>query len=132
MIRSGITFVAVCHLASIASSSGIALAEEPSPYAARAREVTEHIRRTFYDPKSGVYLKSLTIQKPDYVWLQSVMFANLVAAAQTIRRRIAQCWRNTSRRSTATGMRKSKSPATRRPRLAATGTTSITTTTPGS
>ena len=57
-------------------------ADEPSPYTAKAKAVTKHIQTTFYDPKSGVYLKSLTIQKPDYVWLQSVMFANLVAAAR--------------------------------------------------
>jgi glycosyl hydrolase family 76 len=63
--------------------SGAAPADQSSPYAAKAREVTEHIRKTFYDPKTGVYLKSLTIQKPDYVWLQSVMFANLVAAARS-------------------------------------------------
>ena len=57
-------------------------AAEPSHYAQQAREVTEHIQKTFYDPQSGVYLKSLTERKPDYVWLQSVMFANLVAAAR--------------------------------------------------
>ena len=82
MIRTAITFVLSCLLAATAALSAAALADKPSLYAARAREVTEHIRRTFYDPKSGVYLKSLTIQKPDYVWLQSVMFANLVAAAR--------------------------------------------------
>jgi hypothetical protein len=59
-----------------------ALSDQPNLYAVRAREVTEHIQRTFFDPKTGVYLKSLTIQKPDYVWLQSVMFSNLVAAAR--------------------------------------------------
>jgi hypothetical protein len=82
MIRTAITFELSCLLAATSALSAAALADEPSPYAARAREVTEHIRHTFYDPKSGVYLKSLTIQKPDYVWLQSVMFANLVAAAR--------------------------------------------------
>ena len=29
------------------------LASEPSEYAARAREVTEHIQAKFFDPKSG-------------------------------------------------------------------------------
>ena len=57
-------------------------AQEPNRYARQAAEVTEHIRRTFYDPTTGVYFKSLTVQKPDYVWLQSVMFSNLVAAAR--------------------------------------------------
>jgi hypothetical protein len=63
--------------------SGATLADEPSPYALRAREVTEHIRNTFFDSRSGVYLKSMTVRKPDYVWLQSVMFSNLVAASRS-------------------------------------------------
>jgi uncharacterized protein YyaL (SSP411 family) len=58
-------------------------AAEPSQYAQRAREVTEHIQKTFFDSQSGVYFKSLTVRKPDYVWLQSVMFSNLVAAARS-------------------------------------------------
>jgi rhamnogalacturonyl hydrolase YesR len=56
---------------------------EPSQYAHRAREVTDYIQKTFYDSQSGVYLKSETVRKPDYVWLQSVMFSNLVAAARS-------------------------------------------------
>ena len=63
--------------------AGAARADEPAPYARRAREVTEHIQKTFFDPRSGVYLKSLSIRKPDYVWLQSVQFSNLAAAART-------------------------------------------------
>ncbi len=62
--------------------AGTLQAAEPNEYARQAHEVTEHIQKTFYDEKSGVYFKSLKIQKPDYVWLQSVMFANLVAAAR--------------------------------------------------
>ncbi len=73
------------YLALILFASAIALSatdDQPIGYAAKAREITDHIQTTFYDPKTGVYLKSLTIQKPDYVWLQSVEFANLVAAAR--------------------------------------------------
>jgi hypothetical protein len=62
--------------------AGAAWAAEPSLYAARAREVTEHIQKNFYDSDSGVYLRSMTERRPDYVWLQSVMFSNLVAAAR--------------------------------------------------
>jgi uncharacterized protein YyaL (SSP411 family) len=65
------------------SFAGATRAAGPNPYAAHAREVTEHIQKTFFDPQSGVYLKSMTIRKPDYVWLQSVMFSNLVAAARS-------------------------------------------------
>jgi uncharacterized protein YyaL (SSP411 family) len=62
---------------------GATQAAEPNTYARRAHEVTEHIQKNFYDSKSGVYFKSMTIRKPDYVWLQSVMFSNLVAAARS-------------------------------------------------
>ncbi len=64
------------------SLAGASRAEESNSYARRAREVTEHIQKDFYDPQSGVYFKSMTIRKPDYVWLQSVMLSNLVAAAR--------------------------------------------------
>ena len=37
----------------------------------------------FLRSQSGVYFKSVTVRKPDYVWLQSVMFSNLVAAARS-------------------------------------------------
>ena len=67
----------------VLSFAGATQAAEPNQYAQRAREVTEHIQRTFFDPRSGVYFKSLTVRKPDYVWLQSVMFSNLVAAARS-------------------------------------------------
>ncbi len=65
------------------SLSGASRAADTNPYAEHAREVTEHIQKTFFDAHSGVYFKSLTLRKPDYVWLQSVMFANLVAAARS-------------------------------------------------
>lgn len=67
----------------VLSFAGATRAAEPSPYAQHAREVTEHIQKGFFDPQSGVYFKSATIRKPDYVWLQSVMFSNLVAAARS-------------------------------------------------
>jgi hypothetical protein len=67
----------------VLSFAGATQATERNQYAQRAREVTEYIQRTFFDPRSGVYLKSLTVRKPDYVWLQSVMFSNLVAAARS-------------------------------------------------
>jgi hypothetical protein len=57
-------------------------AAEPSPYANRAREVTEHIQKVFFDPQSGVYCRSVSVRKPDYAWRQSVMFSNLVAATR--------------------------------------------------
>jgi uncharacterized protein YyaL (SSP411 family) len=67
----------------VLACAGETQATEPSQYAQRAREVTEHIQKNFFDPASGVYLKSMTVRKPDYVWLQGVMFSNLVAAARS-------------------------------------------------
>jgi len=63
--------------------AGAAPAEEPGRYARRASEVTGHTQRHFFDPRSGVYFRSATERKPDYVWLQGVQFSNLVAAARS-------------------------------------------------
>jgi len=70
-------YAIVLTLALCASFAG-----EPNVYQQHAREVMEHIQKTFFDAKSGVYLKSLTQKRPDYIWLQSVMFSALVAAAR--------------------------------------------------
>ena len=76
----------------LAACCAWAPAAEPNRYATHAREVTEYIQKTFFDPRSGVYLKSLRLRKPDYVWLQSVMFSNLVAAARSDPRHTAPAW----------------------------------------
>jgi rhamnogalacturonyl hydrolase YesR len=73
---------AISVIVLVLSIVGATQAAEPSQYARRAHEVTEHIQKSFYDSKSGVYFKSITVRKPDYVWLQGVMFSNLVAAAR--------------------------------------------------
>ncbi len=57
-------------------------AADANPYAVKAAEVTDYIQQTFHDPKTGVYLKAKSNPRPDYVWLQSVMFANLIAASR--------------------------------------------------
>jgi uncharacterized protein YyaL (SSP411 family) len=67
----------------VLSFAGAMQAAQPSQYAQRAREVTEHIQKTLFDSRSGVYFRSMTERKPDYVWRQSVMFSNLVAAARS-------------------------------------------------
>jgi hypothetical protein len=76
-MKTAIVAVGLC-LAFLSTSRG----EEPAPYAKQAGEVTEHIQKTLFDPQSGVYFKSTSIRKPDYVWLQSVQFSNLTAAAR--------------------------------------------------
>ena len=72
----------IAGLVAVAGWNVSAGAADPEPFADRAREITEHIQRTFFDPQTGVYFKSLSVRKPDYVWLQGVMFSNLVAAAR--------------------------------------------------
>ncbi|SIO65015.1 Glycosyl hydrolase family 76 [Singulisphaera sp. GP187] len=62
--------------------AGPTRAANPGQYEQHAREVTEHIQKAFFDPQTGVYFRSATERRPDYVWLQSVMFSNLVAAAR--------------------------------------------------
>ena len=60
-------------LALLAFSAATTRASEPGEYARRAREVTEHIQKDFFDPGSGLYFRSATERKPDYVWLQGVV-----------------------------------------------------------
>jgi len=67
----------------VLSLAGATQAAEPSQYAQRAREVTDHLQKNLFDSQSGVYYRSVTVRKPDYVWRQSVMFSNLVAAARS-------------------------------------------------
>ncbi len=71
----------VCAMAFLVWFAGATRAEDIL-YAQHAREVTDYIQKTFFDARSGVYIKSLTQRKPDYVWLQSVAFSQLVAAAR--------------------------------------------------
>lgn len=67
----------------LSASGGSTVAAPPNDDARHAREVTEYIQAHFFDPRSGVYFRSATERKPDYVWLQGVMFSNLVAAARS-------------------------------------------------
>jgi mannose/cellobiose epimerase-like protein (N-acyl-D-glucosamine 2-epimerase family) len=76
------------HLTSTAAFALLTLtattspAADPGESARRAREVTQHIQKHFFDAQSGLYFRSATERKPDYVWLQGVQFSNLVAAAR--------------------------------------------------
>ena len=66
----------------LALSAATSQASEPGEYARRARELTEHVQKQFFDPRTGLYLRSATERKPDYIWLQGVQFSNLTAAAR--------------------------------------------------
>ncbi len=57
-------------------------AGDPGPYDQRAREVTAHIQRTFWNSDTGLYARSVTDRRPDFVWTNSVMFSALVAASR--------------------------------------------------
>lgn len=62
--------------------AGSIRAAAPGEYARHAREVTDRIQKDFFDNGTGVYFRSTSERKPDYVWLQGVQFSNLVAAAR--------------------------------------------------
>ena len=40
-------------------------------YGSEAREVTGYFQKTFWDPKTGLYIRSATDHKPDYVWREA-------------------------------------------------------------
>jgi hypothetical protein len=54
----------------------------PLDYPAAAREVMEHIHKTFYLPDQGLYAHSLKQRHPDYMWGNGVMFTALLGAAR--------------------------------------------------
>jgi hypothetical protein len=54
----------------------------PGHYGSEAREVMEHIQKTFWDPKTGVYIKSAKDRTPDYIWRQAAVFSAMVGAAR--------------------------------------------------
>ncbi|MCC9604295.1 glycoside hydrolase family 76 protein [Blastopirellula sp. JC732] len=65
-------------------------AKDRPDYKRQAETVTDHIQKTFFDSDSGVYFKTTKRDKLDWVWLQSVMFANLAAAARIEPEKYAQ------------------------------------------
>src|SRR5216117_1355213 len=48
-----------------------------SQYADEARQVIEHVQKTFWDPAKSIYLKSAQDRTPDYVWRQAAAFSAL-------------------------------------------------------
>lgn len=76
LVRLGIlllTFVSTC-------AAGAASGE--STYASRAREVMEHIEKTFGKADSALYSKLTTDPSPEDMWGNGVMFSALVGAAR--------------------------------------------------
>jgi hypothetical protein len=63
-------------------SQPAAAAAGPVGYGPAAREVMAHVQRTFWDPRTGVYVKAPDDRTPDYVWRQAAAFSAVVAAAR--------------------------------------------------
>ena len=59
-----------------------ATAATTSQYVTQAQEVMEHIQKSLYDSRTGLYNKSTTEAKPDYIWREAAMFSALVGAAR--------------------------------------------------
>jgi hypothetical protein len=65
-----------------APNSPSAPAADPALYGKRAREVMAEIQKTFYNAHTGLYARSTTDAKPDFMWGNGVMFSALVGAAR--------------------------------------------------
>jgi hypothetical protein len=74
--------IAALFLSARAFAAPTADAQPPVPYQSAAGEVMQHLQKTFYDPKTGVYTKSAKDRTPDYIWREAAMFSALVAAAR--------------------------------------------------
>ena len=80
--RSIGTVIAVMLLASRATAEAAGDAHAPGRDGLAAREVMDHIQKTLWDSKTGLYVKSAKDRTPDYVWRQAAMFSALVAASR--------------------------------------------------
>ena len=56
--------------------------QPPDHYGAQARQVMEHIQKTFWDSAKGIYTKTAQDRTPDYVWRQAAAFSALLGAAR--------------------------------------------------
>lgn len=54
---------------------------QPS-YLEQAKEVTEHMQKTFWQPETGLYVKATNDPSPEDMWGNGVVFSTLVAAAR--------------------------------------------------
>lgn len=81
-VRLIATVIAVGFLESHAAIRAADTAIAPGAYGSEAREVTAYIQRTFWDPRTGLYIRSVEDPKPDYVWREAAMFSALVGAAR--------------------------------------------------
>ena len=72
----------LCAILLAARAVAIGPATAPVPYATKAREVTDYLQKTFCDPKTGLYVRSPTDRKPDYIWREAAAFSALVGAAR--------------------------------------------------
>ena len=69
-------------IAAPASGTPPPAAPDPGLYGKRAREVMADIQKTFWNARTGLYSKSATDTRPDFLWGNGVAFSALVAAAR--------------------------------------------------
>ncbi|MDB5291078.1 MAG: hypothetical protein JWL69_2319 [Phycisphaerales bacterium] len=59
-------------------------ATQPAPgqYGVEAREVMAYVQKTFWDPRTSLYVRAAVDPKPDYIWREAAAFSALVGAAR--------------------------------------------------
>jgi hypothetical protein len=84
--RALLFVVALSVRATFAHGDSVARSDGSSPssalYADEARQVMEHVQKTFWDPARSIYTKSAGDHSPDYVWRQAAAFSALLGAAR--------------------------------------------------
>ena len=73
--------VTACFVALAAACAAAAPADAPL-WRPRAQEVMQYLQGTFWDPKDGLYRRSVSDGNPDYLWPNGVAFSALVAATR--------------------------------------------------
>ena len=96
-MKSTSTLILYLALGLAASAADPPSSQPSDHYGAQARQMMDHIQKTFWDPAKGIYTKSAQDRTPDYVWRQAAAFSALVGAArhepQTYRPILAQFFR---------------------------------------
>lgn len=84
MKASAVGGICLCVLMTTVCAAGPATrpADAPGKYGAEAREVMAHFQKTFFDPKTGLYDRSVTDRRYDWVWREAAAFSALAGAAR--------------------------------------------------
>ena len=82
MVAAALVVVAMMSGVLPAAAPSTTQSTTPRSFRAAAQEVTQHIQKNYWNPRTGLYAHTLDDRKPEAMWGNGVMFSALVAAAK--------------------------------------------------